>query len=392
MVAFLNFADLGLGNGLLNSLAKNNASDDRSQAQKDVSTAFFLLAAIAAALGLGLVATSSILHWGDFFRLGTSEAGLEVSSAVAAFFIAFLISVPFAVGQKIELAYQTGYRFNASFGVATLLSFGGLLAAIWADAGLPLLVAAAVAPLALAGAISSLRNFFWTRPWLRPQLSKVNKVSVRLIAGSGVLFLALQVSVSLSYSLDNVVITRVLGPAAVPSYAIPFKLFNTVHFLISVLMAPLWPAYREAFVRRDHPWIRQTLRRSIYISLAVGTACALVLVIGGRSILHLWLGRDLETSTGLLVGLGLWTVLAGVGTAIAMFLNGTGILRVQVVLALLMTVANVGLSIFLVSRIGIEGAIWSTVISYSLIVMIPLVFYIPRLLARLGADFAATKE
>ena len=42
-IAFLTFADLGLGNGLLNAVSKANGLDDQADATTAVSSAFFML-------------------------------------------------------------------------------------------------------------------------------------------------------------------------------------------------------------------------------------------------------------------------------------------------------------------------------------------------------------
>ena len=88
---------------------------------------------------------------------------------------------------------------------------------------------------------------------------------------------------------------------------------------------------------------------------------------------------------GLLVGIAVWAVMSGIISAIATFFNGTGILRIQVVLAVLMGVANLGLSIVLVQHIGVSGPIWATVITQALIGMVP-AWFICRSLFRSSHD------
>src|SRR5437773_557266 len=52
ITAMLGFADLGVGNGLLNAVAAASGRDDLGAVRKQVSTAFVLLGALAAALGV----------------------------------------------------------------------------------------------------------------------------------------------------------------------------------------------------------------------------------------------------------------------------------------------------------------------------------------------------
>ena len=47
LVAMLGFADLGIGNGLLNAISDAHGRDDRGDAARYVSSAFFSLVAIS---------------------------------------------------------------------------------------------------------------------------------------------------------------------------------------------------------------------------------------------------------------------------------------------------------------------------------------------------------
>jgi O-antigen/teichoic acid export membrane protein len=74
----------------------------------------------------------------------------------------------------------------------------------------------------------------------------------------------------------------------------------------------------------------------------------------------------------------------------AMLLNGANIIGVQAVLSVLMAVANVGISIYLVQHIGVSGAVYGSVISQLFCIVIPEIWYVRRLLKRLGQTAVAT--
>ena len=108
-----------------------------------------------------------------------------------------------------------------------------------------------------------------------------------------------------------------------------------------------------------------------------------MLVLAGGRIVDVWSRGKVHPHASLLIGLGLWLVLGSAGNALAMFLNAAHIVRLQVVCATLMAVANILLSIALARRIGVSGLIWGTVISYSLLVVLPYAFLVPRLVQRM---------
>jgi predicted membrane protein len=69
-----------------------------------------------------------------------------------------------------------------------------------------------------------------------------------------------------------------------------------------------------------------------------------------------------------------------------MLLNGANIIGFQAACAILMAVANVTISILLVQRIGVSGAIWGSVIAQVIFVILPQLWYVRRLLRRLAPD------
>jgi succinate-acetate transporter protein len=69
---------------------------------------------------------------------------------------------------------------------------------------------------------------------------------------------------------------------------------------------------------------------------------------------------------------------------VAAFLNGVGRLRFQVVTAIVMGAAALTLKLVLARSAGLSGIIWGTVAAYTACTAIPMAYYIPRLMARLG--------
>jgi O-antigen/teichoic acid export membrane protein len=86
----------------------------------------------------------------------------------------------------------------------------------------------------------------------------------------------------------------------------------------------------------------------------------------------------------LLLGLGTWTIMNTLNGPFSMLLNGANIIGFQATCAILMATANVIISIVLVQRIGVSGAVYGSVISQFFLVLIPQFWYVPRLLRRLA--------
>jgi O-antigen/teichoic acid export membrane protein len=136
-------------------------------------------------------------------------------------------------------------------------------------------------------------------------------------------------------------------------------------------LLPVWPAYGEALARGDHEWVRSTLRSTVRVSLLMSTAASIALLVVGRSLLHRWAPHIAAPSWSLLVGLACWGVVSSVSVALAMYLNGARMIRIQVVVSGLMAAANLWLSIRLSGRWGAAGPVWASVLTQTGIILIP---------------------
>ena len=302
---------------------------------------------------------------------------------MAVFIVVWAVNIPLDVVQRVQIGYQKGFVNYLWQGLGSVFTLAGALIAIKLQAGLPWLVLALTGGPLLGVALNGVVEFGWVRPWLRPAWSCVRRAVAGRIMRLGAMFFLLQLAMTVGYATDNIVIAQVLGSAQVTQYAVPARLFAFITMLVSMLMAPLWPAYGEALARGDAAWAARTLRRSLILTAFLAGAPSVVLVVFGSQILHLWVGNSVNAGTWLLLGLCFWTLLSCLGATAAFFLNGSGRLRFQVACALVMAPTALVLKILFAHWWGVAGVAWATVIPYTLFVVIPTAVYLPRLLKRM---------
>ena len=124
--------------------------------------------------------------------------------------------------------------------------------------------------------------------------------------------------------------------------------------------------------------MKQTLYRSIILSVGVAACLSTALVFAGPWLLKLWVGKEINPPFLLILGLGAWKVVEAGGNAAAMFLNGANIVRAQIVLASITGVATIGFKIFMVKQIGLSGLPWSVIATYLIFTAAPLLIIIPK--------------
>jgi O-antigen/teichoic acid export membrane protein len=379
LIMMVGFLDLGIGNGLISAIAEAHARNDREAVRRYVSAATYVLTIIGAVL-LGLFALAyPWLPWQRLLNVTELSAAHDGAMAAAVLVACFTLALPLSLVWRIHAGFQEGFEaalWNTAGSVATLI---GIVLMITLGKSLPWLVAATAAGPLLAALANGL-VLYLRRPWLRPRLSSITRDAVRRVFRRGVLFFALQVTMVLGYQSDNYVINQILGPAQVTQYAVPLRLFNLAPLLLNLVLGPLWPAYAEAAASGDADWVRRTFARSLNLALLVTGPPALILVLFGAPIIHLWVGDKVVPTFELLLALGVSSVIMAVSEALAMFMNGLNRVRLQVICCSIMAIANIGLKIILAERIGVSGVVYATIIAQVLCVLIPLFLHVPRVL------------
>jgi len=392
VTAMLGFADLGVGNGLVNALSKAHGLDDEASATAYVSTAFFSLLGLS--LGFGGLFWLAYPHvaWGGLLNVNSSLAASEAGPAVAVFVACFLASMPLGVAQRVHMAYQEGFLANLWLALGALVGFGGALLALNLGGGLPWFVFAFAGGPVVAYTVNSLVLFGLQRRWLRPRLREVTAQARKKILGAGFLFLILGLAAAVGYQSDAIVIARLLGAKKVAQYAVPMKLFFLTPTVLGFMLVSLWPAYGEAIARGDIAWVKRAFVRSVKLSFLFNALPTTFLVIWGREIIHLWAGPQINPPFSLMIALGGWAILTSLLGPLAMLFNGANVIGFQVVWASVMATANIGLSILLTRTLGVAGAVYGTLISSVFFLVIPYCFRTKKLFADAEAIGAHTDD
>jgi len=380
IVAMMSFADLGIGNGLLNSIAGAHGKDDRESVRKYVSSAFYVLLGIASLLMALFALAYPFVPWPHVFNVSSATAMREAGPAVVVFLSCFALNIPLDVVQRVQTGHQEGFETNLWIAAGNLTGFVLLLEAMHLKGGLPWLVLAISGGQLLGVVANWIHQFGWTRPWLRPSLGYWDSAAARKILSTGVMFFILQACGLFTVAVDNIIITQILGPEAVTQYAVPMRLFLLLISGAMMFVIPLWPAYGEALARGDVAWVKSTLYHSVGYSLLVFGPVALGLAAFGKLIVHIWVGTQVQPAPALLFGMALWAIFAVFGNVVAIFFAGINVLKFQVVLSVAMAIANLVLKVIFARIFGLPGVVWVPVLT-ALPAAVLYIVYLQRLLA-----------
>jgi O-antigen/teichoic acid export membrane protein len=379
----MGFADLGIGNGLINAVSEAYGKDDRPLAREYVTSAFVMMLGIAIFLAVAGVATCPFLPWMRLFNVKSVAVAAEGAKAFLVLYCWFVVSIPLGVVTRAQAGLQQGYISQIVGALGNVVSLFAVLLVIALRGSLALLVFASTFGVVVATVLNGW-ILFRKHPWLYPSWSAYRKSAASKILNLGLMFFVLQCAVAISFTSDNIVIAQVMGAAAVAVYAVPQKLFSFVSMVIGMANAPLWPAYGEAIARGDVAWVRRVFFASLSITLAISVPLCALLALAGPWILRVAVGRSLQAPMSLLVILAVWGVFSAVSTVLSMLLNGAGVLKGQAILCVFSSLANLALSIFFTRRLGVMGVCLGSIISQMLIVIPTDYFLISVLFKRLA--------
>jgi len=380
VVMMLGFADFGLSNGLVNTIADALGRKDRAAARRGAASAFWMLASVAIVLSAIAAIAYPFINPSRWLNVHSELAVHESGRALLAFFFCFVVNLPLGTIRGVQTGMQNAFVSNLWNILGSVLSVVALIAAMRLHAGLPVLVLCLSGPPLIATLLNGAELFGWSHPDLRPSLSAFSSDAAQRLFRIGSMFFLLQLSCSVGMQIDNVVIAQIMGADAVASYAIPARLFNLIPAFLLMVSSAMWPAYADAVAQSDGKWIRKSFKRVVIGGTAVTLVTTAVLVLFGNDILRIWVGPKVHASWLLLGVFGAQCIINAYLQPISLLLNGLGKLRVQVITSLIAAATNLGLSIFFVERYGVVGAVLGTAVSSLLVLVVPSTIFAQRAL------------
>jgi O-antigen/teichoic acid export membrane protein len=358
----MGIADLGIGNGVANTIAEAYGREDRQQMREYAASGFFLMVGIGALLGVAGAVAYPHLPWMRLLNAKSAALAQEGASAFLVLFIWFVLSIPLNVIPRIQFGLQQIYLSQIIAAGGNMLSLLGVILVIVFHGNLTWLVFAST----FGGIAEKLVNgwvLFHGAPWLLPSFGAYRFAAAGKILRMGLMFFVLQCATTVGFTSDNIVLTQVLGAAAVAIYAVPQKLFSFSSQLINIGMLPIWPAYGEALARRDFAWVRKTFWSSLGMTLLFTMPLCAALAAAGPWILRVVIGKSLHVPTALFWTLAVWGVVLAAWVPMSTLLNGVGSLKLRAPVMAFSSLVNLGLSIYLTRHLGVVGVCLGSIIT-----------------------------
>jgi len=172
------------------------------------------------------------------------------------------------------------------------------------------------------------------------------------------------------YQTTNILITQIAGPESVTQYNIAYKLLNVALMINTIILNPLWPAFTDAYTKKDYIWMNNTYRKMKRVYLCLCLIISSILILS-PFLIKLWVGDKVSVPFPLTLSIAIYTLILCWSNLQVILINGTGKIKLQSYIVLIGIFVHIPLSLLLGKYIGIIGV----VASMSIITFMYALFY-----------------
>ncbi|WP_435419191.1 hypothetical protein WAB17_06455 [Parerythrobacter aurantius] len=363
LAAMLSFLDLGIGNALTNRVALAATDPEDAKLKAAISGGLGVLFMVSLLVGLGMTVAADVVDWRALLKLQSEALVAEVGLAATVF--AFLFAaMTFAngVGRTFH-GMQRGFEVHIATAIGSLASLVAVYVFAQRQAGIPVLLVCMLAGPILAQ-LALLVRLRFEKLFDIPQTARFARSEAGVLLRGGSLFFLLQIGTMVGWGADSLIIANAVGTGAVAAFAVIQRLTFLVAQPLAMINAPLWSAYADASFRKEHRFIRKTLKRSFGVSLLVSAAGAIMIILFGKDIIDYWTSGEVTPAQSLIAVMAVWMILECTGNAFGIFLNGIGVVIQQVWVVALFVICALPLKLWLAATSGAFGVVLAGIIAY----------------------------
>ena len=343
LLIWIDNLDIGLANGLRNKLAVHLALGEKIEAQKTVSSTFYMLVLLFIPIIFLINIWIFCVDTYQFFNVDSDIVNnlnviLHVSAILVCTTFIFKFIGNFYMALQlpaINNALNTLGQTIALLGVVVLYVTGihSLLCVALINTISPLIVYVVAYPI----------TFYKKYPDLCPHISMVSKSSMKSLATTGIKFFVLQIAGVVLFMSTNILISRFFSPELVTPYQIAYRYFMVLQLIFVIICAPYWTATTDAYKKNDFEWIKKSnkLLDKMMTSLFI---IAFFMVIFARPIYTIWIGDVNAVSLPMTVIVAVYVMILVASMRYSYILNGFGTLRLQLIMTIIAAVLYIPLA------------------------------------------------
>lgn len=361
IMTWITFLDIGFTQGLKNKLVEAIANDDWIKGRALVSTTYLMMVFIFVPICIVLEIIVPYIDWTTLLNISPIYR-TDIEQVMYAMVFFFCVQMVVNVVVSVVAAFQR-VALSTSFAVigqffALVLMFifnrtvsASLLTLSFALSAMPILVTI----------IASIILYCGRYKMVSPSISYFDKQLIGDLFNLGYKFFLINIQVVVLYQSTNILISNLSSPLEVTTYNLAYKYMNIPMMLYTIITAPLWPAYADAYVKKDFCWLVRMRKRMINIFYLSALGC-LLMVLFSPFFFKIWVGNDVIIPLKMTIIVALYVViLCWVNLNVTM-IAGMGLVKLETIVVVIGMCIHIPLSIILGKVWGAYGVLGSMII------------------------------
>ena len=361
VLGYLGMLDLSIGMALTHFIAKLSYETESNAFDQLVNTAFFLF------LCMGLLVL--LIGWGIssyvplWFHISRNDS-VTVILSFRIIVIGCAISLPLSTFGGMITGSQRMAVATTIRRLTALIGIGLSIVLLYLGVGLIALALSQLFTVLIGGLISYLFCKYAYFPRLKISIFSIKRVFIKRLWSFGGYFQLGRIANTVAVSTDAIIIAVILGASTVPAYTFTSKLVVLVGgSLVSKLPGALFPALSQMYSNGEVEKIRGCFIRLAGYSTRIAIVFGVFLIIGNRKFVTIWVGPDFFGGDALNLLFISWLFIDSLHRGTGVVIQASGDLRKWSIVSLIEALLNIGISLILVTRLGLIGIALGTTIS-----------------------------
>lgn len=365
IILWVNYFDLGLGNGLRNKFAESRSLNDLGRSQKLVSTAYASITVLVMGIFVIGVPLIFLLDWNVILNVSSIE-NQELQYSVAIVFFMFVLRLIFHLITAILKADQRPAISDLFLPISSVVSIVLIILVRYFTED-SLFLASVVVSMPPTVILFFANIYFFRKDYkqLCPSWRRVEKDFVKDIYSLGIKFFAIQMGALILFGSSNIILTQVLNPEAVTIYNVAEKYFQLPLMFYTIILTPFWSAITDAYTKQEFEWIKNSMNRLFLISIIFTLGIFFMLLMSNFAF-NIWLGGSVIIPIHLSIMLAIKNSLLLILSPYSTFLAGVGKLSLDLRILLFKTIFYLPVAIFLSQQMGVLGLALALILVNSL--------------------------
>ena len=366
IISWVHYFDFGLSNGFRNKFAEAKATEDIPLCRKYVSTTYAIMIILMIVVFAVFYVINHFIDWCEILKLPTVYEH-EIKEMFIILTGVFCIQMIADVLTKLFAGDQRPAYSGLITVVGQVLSLAMILFLVHTTEGSLVKLAAYFSSIPTITLLIATFIFFKMkhyRPY-RPSIKFIDFKLSKNIIGMGLKFFLLQISIIAILQLMNMVLTRNCGADSVTLYNVAYKYFSIILLVMSLIVAPLWSAFTDAYTKKDVAWMHNSLKKCDQLNiLAVVAGIAAYFI--APFFFKIWIGDKLEIPAQLSLWVMIFAVVQTVGFVYMTLINGIGKVKIQSILFVIFALLGFPVLSMSTNDFGAIGIVFLPIMVYLL--------------------------